>query len=143
MIALSPTNRNEDLLRREADVAVRMTQPLQEALVARRIGAIELGLYAHRDYLARIGAPTTIEDVLRAGLIGLEHDNAMLRAMRVKGAGLTPSDFAFRTDSDLAHLAAIRAGVGIGVCQAPLAARDPSLVRLLADRCTSISRPGW
>jgi DNA-binding transcriptional LysR family regulator len=42
-------------------------------------------------------------------------------------------DFAFRSDSDLAQMAAIRAGLGIGVCQVPLARRDPSLVRILPD----------
>lgn len=39
--------------------------------------------------------------------------------------------FAFRADSDLAQLAMIRAGYGIGGCQVPLARRDPRLVRVL------------
>ncbi len=47
-------------------------------------------------------------------------------------------DFIFRSDSDLAQLAAIRAGIGIGICQIPLAARDPALVRVMPDAL----RPG-
>jgi len=39
--------------------------------------------------------------------------------------------FALRTDSDVAHLAAIRAGFGIGICQVPLGRRSPGLVRIL------------
>jgi len=42
--------------------------------------------------------------------------------------------FSLRADSDLAQLALLRAGCGIGVCQAHLARRDPVLVRVL---------PGW
>jgi DNA-binding transcriptional LysR family regulator len=38
-----------------------------------------------------------------------------------------------RTDNDLAALAAVRAGYGIGICQAGIARRDPELVHLLAD----------
>lgn len=38
---------------------------------------------------------------------------------------------AFRADSDLAQLGAIRAGFGIGACQSGLAARDKALVRVL------------
>ena len=130
---LSPSNRNEDVLRREADIAVRMVRPVQAALVARRIGTIPLGLYARRDLLERHGTPATLDDVVRIGLIGPEHDGAMLRALQIDGLSVRPGDFAFRSDSDLAQIAALRAGVGIGVCQLPLAARDPALVRLLPE----------
>ena len=44
---------------------------------------------------------------------------------------LARSAFAFRADSDLAQLGAIRAGFGIGVCHSALAAKDPALLRLL------------
>jgi len=133
VIILSPTNRNEDVLRREADIAVRMARPTQEGLVARLIGAVTLGLHARRDLLDRHGMPETIADVRRYGVIGPEHDNDILRSLRFGGVQVQPADFSFRSDSDVAQLAALRAGVGIGVCQIPLAARDPSLVRLLPD----------
>jgi DNA-binding transcriptional LysR family regulator len=130
VIVLSPSNRNEDVLRREADIAVRMARPAQEALVARRVGAVRLGLYARRDVLERHGVPEDFDGVRRIGLIGPEHDNDMLRGLRAGGATVHPGDFIFRSDSDLAQLAALRAGVGIGVCQLPIAARDPALVRI-------------
>ena len=48
-IELALANRQEDLLRREADIAVRMVRPSQGALLARRVGPFpRLGLYAHR-----------------------------------------------------------------------------------------------
>ncbi len=61
-IELVLTNRNEDLARRDADIAVRMVRPTQSGLVARRIGASRIGLYAHRDYVARFGAPRSLAD---------------------------------------------------------------------------------
>jgi DNA-binding transcriptional LysR family regulator len=131
-IELSPTNRSEDLLRREADVAVRMTPPQQEALVARRVGAVTLGVYAHRRYLAARGTPASVAEARGHALIGVERESPMLRKVQEAGLPLRVEDFAFRSTSDLAHLAAIRAGFGIGICQVPLAARDPDLVRLLA-----------
>ncbi|WEJ98894.1 MAG: LysR family transcriptional regulator [Candidatus Sphingomonas phytovorans] len=132
VIELSPSNRNEDMLRREADIAIRMVRPTQNALVARRIGAVPLGLHARADYLAAHGTPKTFEEVRALGIIGVEHDNAVLRALQTRYA-ISFADFIFRTDSDLAQVAAIRAGIGIGICQVPLAARDPALVRLLPD----------
>src|ERR1700728_3241170 len=47
-VELVLTNRVQDLLRSEADIAVRMVRPRQELLVARRIGQIKVGLYAHQ-----------------------------------------------------------------------------------------------
>jgi DNA-binding transcriptional LysR family regulator len=133
VIELSASNRNEDLLRREADIAVRMVAPTQEALVARRIGLIPLGLHARADYLAGRGTPASLDDMQRHALIGPARDTTILRILQSRGLWTEKADFAFRSDNDLAHLAAIRAGLGIGVCQVPLARRSSELVRLLPD----------
>lgn len=133
VVALSPSNRNEDLLRREADVAVRMVRPEQGALVARRIGDIEVGLHVRAELIAGRPVPATLEEAIAFGLIGVENDNVVIRAMRAGGIPIRVEDFVFRSDSDLAQMAAIRAGLGIGVCQVPLAARDPALVRILPE----------
>lgn len=133
VIALSPSNRNEDVLRREADIAVRMSPPAQGGLVARRVGAIPIGLHARRDYLDRTGWPSALADIVATGLIGLEHDDAVLKAMRAAGSPLADARTIFRSDNHLAHLAAIRAGVGYGLCQVPLAAGDNALVRLFPN----------
>jgi len=132
-VALSPNNRNEDLLRREADIAVRMVRPEQGALVARRIGDIELGLHVRSDLIARRPPPATLDEVAAFGLVGVENDNVVVRALRAGGIPIRVEDFVFRSDSDLAQMAAIRAGLGIGICQVPLARLDPALVRILPD----------
>ncbi|MEP9358516.1 LysR family transcriptional regulator [Sphingomonas sp. KR3-1] len=132
VIELSPSNRNEDVLRREADVAVRMVPPRQEALVARRIGAVPLGVHAHPSYLADRPAPTSVTDLTGHRVIGPERDSPILRTVQEAGFPIRLADLAFRSDSDHAQLAAIRAGIGIGICQVPIGMRD-GLVRLLPD----------
>lgn len=128
------TNVTEDLVRREADIAVRMVQPTQTALVTRRLGSIELGFHAREDYLARAGTPGSMEELVAGHtLIGFDRETASIRAIKAKGLRLSRDLFALRTDSDLAQLAAIRAGFGVGVCQVQLARRDPRLVRLLPE----------
>ena len=133
ILELSLGSRNEDLLRREADVAVRMSLPAQKSLVARRIGAVRLGLFARRGVLEAHGTPTALEDLNRLPLIGYESETNSIRALKAMGLTLRREDFIYRTDNDLAQLAAIRGGVGIGVCQSRLAARDPDLVAVLPD----------
>jgi len=128
---MAPSNRVQDLLRREADIAVRMVQPQQEALVARRIGAIPLGLHARADYLERAGTPRKLADLAQHRFVGYDKETAFIRAM-AKSLGSVPRDaLVMRSDSDLVQLAALRAGHGIGICQVPIARRDARLVRLL------------
>ncbi|MCW3480695.1 LysR family transcriptional regulator [Neisseriaceae bacterium JH1-16] len=133
VIELVPSNRMEDLLQREADIAVRMLRPSQGALVARRIGDIELGLYAHRRYLARRGEPASLDELTGHAIIGFDTETAFIRSMKPQLPMLNRERFALRTDSDLAALAALRAGFGIGFCQVGLARRDAELVRLFPD----------
>ena len=135
-LELMLSNAVDDLSRRRADVAVRMVQPAQQALVARRLGTIPVGMHARRDYLDRRGVPQTFDDLGRHDLIGYDAETPAIRAVVARFPALSRSRFALRTDSDVAQLAAIRAGFGIGVCQVPIAARDPALVRVLADRFT-------
>ncbi|MEW6640053.1 MAG: LysR family transcriptional regulator [Pseudomonadota bacterium] len=131
-IELSLSNRVEDLLAGEADIAVRMVRPGQQALVARRIGSVGLGLYAHRRYLEHAAAPLTLEAVMNDhALIGFDRATPFLRDLQEK-LSISRDAFALRTDSDLAQLAAIRAGFGIGFIQHGIARRDPDLAAVLA-----------
>src|SRR5579863_489107 len=133
-IELALTNRVEDLLNRDADIAVRMVRPAQGALIARHIGAMPLGLYARRDYLDRHGEPKSLAELFHFAFIGVDRDASTLQMFKVHYGDIDRNFFALRTDNQLAQLAAIRAGFGVGVCQVGLAKRDPALVRLLADQ---------
>ena len=132
-IELTLSSRVEDLLRREADIAVRMVRPSQDALIARRIGEIELGVHARRSYLERHGTPHTWDDLRNHSVIGFDTESAFVRKSRRTLPEYTRENFALRTDSDIAQLAALRAGYGIAICQVPIARRDPELVRLMPD----------
>jgi DNA-binding transcriptional LysR family regulator len=130
-IELVLSNRVQDLLKREVDIAVRMVRPKQAQLVARRIGSIEIGLHARRDYLERHGMPRSLKALMDHTLIGYDRPSAFVREASKSWPGYARASFALRADSDLAQLALIRAGAGIGGCQVPLARRDDSLVRVL------------
>ena len=132
-VELALSNRTADLARRDADVAVRMVRPIQSGLVARRIGSSRIGLYAHRDYLARFGEPRSLTDLARHCFIGFDRDNSSFRAAGDFARNLTREFFGFRCDNDLAQLAALCAGVGIGGCQENIARRTPELVAVLPN----------
>lgn len=141
-IELELSNRQQDLLHRNADIAVRMTRPSQGKLTARKLIDIPLGLYAHKKYLDRYGIPENPDDLFKHDLIGVDRDTAQLGELEIAGRKLTPDDFALRCDSDLGQLASLRAGFGIGVCQLGIAAKDPLLVRVLPELIIS-NLPMW
>jgi DNA-binding transcriptional LysR family regulator len=131
-IELVLDNRNADLLRQGADIAVRMVRPVQKALVMRSLGQAGLGLYAHRSYLDRAGRPATIAALRSHALIGPESPRG-LAGVTMDGQPVTPDWFRHRCDSDLGQLALVRAGVGIGVCQHAVARLTPELEPVLAE----------
>lgn len=136
VIELVLSNAVDDLLRREADIAVRMIQPTQDALVARRVGTIDIGLFAHQNYLDAHGVPQSVDALHGHALIGYDHHSAAVRRWLQRFPAFARDALALRCDSDLAQLGAIRAGLGIGWCQAGLAARDSRIVRMLPQDCS-------
>jgi DNA-binding transcriptional LysR family regulator len=127
VVELSLDNQQQDLLRGAADIAVRMVRPTQEALVARRLADTHLGLYAHRRYIEAEGAPQTLEDLKAHALVGFDRGTPFLRNL-AQNLPVSRDGFAFRADSDLAQLAATRAGFGIGFVQHGIARREPDLI---------------
>jgi DNA-binding transcriptional LysR family regulator len=112
-----------------------MTRPVQSDLVARKVGETRLGVYAHRDWLAAHESPVSLEALVRSRqLVGYDRsDTQILQGLAARGVNATATDFCFRSDSDLAQLAAIRAALGVGFCQIRIADRDANLRRILAD----------
>lgn len=138
-LELSMTNAVADLLRRDVDIAVRMTPPTQAALVAKKIGSVRLQFYAHRSYLQARGEPRSMDDLADGHtLIGYDRVIPSIRTLDEiagrLGLDISRELFAYRTDSDLAQLAALRAGIGICACQPAIAARDPNLVPVLTGQ---------
>jgi DNA-binding transcriptional LysR family regulator len=130
-IELVSTNEVSNLLRREADIAVRMVRPEQGSLVARRVGQVEVGLYGTPAYLKRRGTPRSVADLAGHDLIGFDRDPTILRGFAAMGEPVTRERFCLRSDDHLAAWAAVRAGIGLGWAATYVAAADPGVRRVL------------
>jgi DNA-binding transcriptional LysR family regulator len=127
------SNAVSNLLRREADIAVRMVRPAQSSLIARRVGEVQIGAYARKDYLRRRGPPGKPGEMMRKDLIGLDRDESIIRAFAALGHRIERDSFMFRSDDHLVLWQALCAGLGIGFAATWLADREPSLERVLPD----------
>ncbi len=130
-IELVVSNLVSNLLRREADIAVRMVRPAQSSLVAKRIAEVTLSVCASTAYLARCGTPAQPADLLRHELIGYEQQEDLLRGFAAMGFPVGRERFALRTDDLIAQWAAVRAGLGVGFVADYVIDTDPAVQRLL------------
>lgn len=130
-VELVVSNAVSNLLRREADIAVRMVQPKQAAVIARRVGKVTLKACAHQDYLRRRGIPRHTADLLSHDLIGGDRNEETLKGFAVRGLPVTREQFAFRSDDLIAVWQAVRAGLGIGFVSEYLIRTEPAVVPLL------------
>jgi len=130
-LELIASNAVNNLLRREADIAVRMVRPLQGSLVAKKLGEVGIGAYAHERYLARAGTPREPADLLRHELIGYASDDTIERGFKSMKRPVTKADFALRTDDQAAYGRLLAEGAGIGFVAHYQAAAWPGVVRVL------------
>ena len=142
-VELVSSNQVSNLLRREADIAVRMVRPDQASLVAKKIGEVGLGAYAHRSYLARRGQPRQPAELLRHELIGSDGDPAILRGFQAMGYPVTRASFALRSDDFMVQWQAVRAGLGVGFCADYLARTEPDVLPVLPGLLRIPPLPMW
>ena len=108
-----------------------MNRPTQNSLVAKKVGDLTLGFHATPEYLARKGTPKDFAELAKHSLIGRDRDIPEMTEVSIDRP-ITRDLFSLRTDNDMAQLAAIKAGYGIGVCERQVGRRD-GLVRVLPE----------
>ncbi len=113
-VELVASNELTNLLRREADIAVRMVRPAQQSLIAKKLGDIEIVAAAHKSYLANAPPLRTPGDLAAHRLIGYDRDDTIVRAAVRTGMALARSDFALRTDDQVVYGRLVAEGAGIG-----------------------------
>lgn len=142
-VELVSSNQVSNLLRREADIAIRMVRPEQGTLVAKKIGNVAVGAYAHRTYLARHGAIRQPPDLLQHALIGNDTDTSILRGFQAMGYTVSQEAFALRTDDFIVQWQAVRAGLGIGFLADYMARTDPEVLPVLHGVLPIPDLPMW
>ncbi len=117
----------QNLLRRDADIALRMFDPTQTALIARKLGETPLGLFGAKSYIARRGRPETLPDLLNHDVIGFDRSDLILKGYAYHGFPVTREQFPVRCDDQMVCWHLLLAGAGLGFAQTLLAGRRPEL----------------
>ncbi|MEM8578510.1 MAG: LysR family transcriptional regulator [Pseudomonadota bacterium] len=132
-VELVPTDGTENLIYREADIAVRMYRPTQLDVVTRHVGDAPVALYAAPSLLERFGVPRDLEALARIPFVGFDRSDLILRHMRAMGMDVDRHFFGVRCDDQAAFWQLVCAGCGIGGMQVQVGEADARVVRVPVD----------
>jgi DNA-binding transcriptional LysR family regulator len=142
-VELVASNQVSNLLRREADIAIRMLRPDQSTLVARKLGHVPLCVCAHKDYLARSPALRQPTDLLAHTLIGNDLDSSILDGFKAMGHPVSRTHFALRCDDFVVQWQAVRAALGVGFVAEYMLRHDPQVLPVLGGQLRIPPLPMW
>lgn len=117
-----------NLSRRDADVAVRVTDSPPENLVGRRVATMATAVYAAADLAARCSGPGGIPPDMP--IVRLGNDSSLQRIGRFFSLGLEPRQAVYSVNNVLGLVHAVEAGIGVGPVPCFIADQRPDLVRL-------------
>ena len=122
-----------DLIRREADIAIRHGQPTQPDLIARRIGSLRGRICAARRLLDEVGVPRSFDDLADQDFIGIDDMEGLLQGLAEQGLLLQLKQFRVHTASGNCMIHLIREGLGFGVLPMDTVGIFDDLVAVLPD----------
>jgi molybdate transport repressor ModE-like protein len=128
-LELAVDNQRVDLVRGDADVALRLMRPTDQSLVGRRVGTLDFGLYASPKYLARAGRPRHEGELSQHMFVG--YDASLERTPETQWLLARGAEFVVRANAPLPLYAATAAGAGIAAIATLFARGEPGLERIL------------
>jgi DNA-binding transcriptional LysR family regulator len=122
-----------DLLRREADIAIRNFRPSEPDLVARKIRDVPARLYATPAYLDSLNNPQLPYDLRQADFISIDGSGMFLKGLNAMGFHLTERNFPILTENYLVMWELVKHGLGIGILDGAIGDAEPKVTRVLPD----------
>lgn len=133
VIDVVAANDIRDLMRREADIAIRHVRPEQPDLIARLVAEATAHLYAASDYLDRRGRPGKMADLVGHDFISFGDLDEMLGHYLPMGLPLSHENFRLGSQSGVVAWEYTRQGFGITAMSDEVAEATPGIERVLPD----------
>lgn len=141
-VEIVASNTVRDLLRREADIALRNAEPTHPELIARRLPDDSGQLFATPDFLEKVGNPTAGDNLNGVDFVGFDEVDLLVQGLAQQGLGISRENFVLTSANHLVQWAMVCAGLGIGVMPTHIGDADPRVVRALPG-FQPITVPRW
>jgi len=141
-IEINATNETSDLMRREADIALRNFEPTQPDLIAKKIKDVSAYFYATSNYLSSVGQPKSVKDLEGLDFIAFANSNMLIKHLSEMGLKLDKNNFPMQTESYITHWELVKQGLGIGIMPEEIGDVE-SLVQRVLPEFPPIVFPIW
>ena len=131
-----------DILKREADIAIRHVRPEQPDLIARLVSDASAHLYASRDYVATRGVPQSMADLAKHDFVSFGDDARLVQGLAERGIVVPAKNMRAGSTSGITTWELVRRGFGILPMSDDIAGQFPDVVRILPD-VAQMSFPVW
>lgn len=130
-----------DLVRREADIAIRHARPDQPNLYTKRLRDEHMRFYASSAYIETWGHPTK-HSLSSHQIVSFVEADRMLNYLVPAGLELTQANFRFTSSSQLVALQMVRCGLGLAILPERAVGEFPDLVPIEID-IGAFELPTW
>ena len=141
-VRINASNSIQNLMQREADIAIRHTRPNQSGLIACHVGVFLANLYAARSYLDRRGRPQTLRDVANHDFVGNPDQEHLLGPLNSIGIPIRSENFVMMSDSGVVTWELAKSGYGVSMQPEVLADGEPKIEKVIED-FVSLEFPIW
>lgn len=141
-IELVGSREHVNLRRREADIAIRITDTVPDWLVGRKLAAVRFRIYGRRMASARVSLRSVAELAGERRWIGFEHDSQHLKFDHWLQGRVAADRFVLRVDNFSHAATMVQAGIGIALLPSFVEASLPGL-RPLTPPIAELETPLW
>ncbi|MED5370741.1 MAG: LysR family transcriptional regulator [Myxococcota bacterium] len=132
-LELLASNALRDLLRREADIAIRNVRPQHASLIGKRLRDGSAGLYAAPAYLERVGPIRSPADLARCEILAFDQTEAMIAGLQRLGVDTQPQNYPVTAANHLVQWSLCCAGAGLCFMMTQVGEAEPRVQRVLPE----------
>lgn len=136
------SNEISNLMRREADIAIRHVRPTEADLIARHVGDFRANLYASTEYLDKAGRPRTARAAGDHAFVGSPTSKQLVMTLQNKGIQVRAENFVMSSENGVVTWELVKAGHGMTFMPELLGETTPGVEKVLPD-LQSLEFPIW
>ena len=141
-VQIIASNEIQNLMRREADIAIRHVRPSQPALIARHVGDFRANLYAACAYLDRVGRPGRARELTQYDFVGSPNLDRLISALHDRDIPVRPSNFVVSSESGVVLWELVKTGFGMTMLPESLGETETAVEKVLPS-LPSFEFPVW
>ncbi|MED7677121.1 LysR family transcriptional regulator [Rhodobacteraceae bacterium IMCC15231] len=140
---IKPVNEVTEQLLNQNDISIQTVRPTRANLIARKLGKVDCGAYASKNYLNQKGTPVSLSDLKDHYLVGdIQTEEIKHKIDILFGPEIANQIFHLRCDDHSVAWRMVVEGCGIGITHISQGDSEPRVSRILKE-LPIITYPVW